>query len=254
MDVTLHSFPFPVKSGKQNVPHMRITDDKDLVKRIFKILAEEYVVLITGESGSGKGTLVESFKGVNLYDTQVKCLVTTGDEFRKKKETASPDVCKILQATNDAGERQNGFVAAALVCMEVMDYFDKKGITIVEGSPRSPEEADYLYKFFWGFLRRKIVVINVYAPEELAIKRIMERNEKDRLANRPVRTDTDTPEKIRAKLAYYKRDVIPAFERMEDYPVENVVTIKVSVMTEEVPPEDVFEEVLGRLAVIVPRV
>jgi adenylate kinase family enzyme len=227
---------------------MSLLDNRGLLKGIFSNLAKECVILVTGQSGAGKGTLIDGFKKLNFYDAQVKCIVSTGDEFRKKINTASSDVRDILQSINDRGERQNGFIAAMLVSMEVMNYWDKRGITIIEGSPRSPEEVEYLLKFFFGFLRRRLIVVDLYASDELATKRIMERNEKDRLAGKPVRTDTDTPEKIATKLGFYYRDVVPAIQRIGEHSQTEAIAFRV-VVEEHMSPDDVLAEVIGRMPV-----
>lgn len=120
------------------------------MKGIYKNLAAECVVLITGQSGAGKGTLVEGLQRLLPPGIFIRSLVSTGDQFRSKLKTVSPDVHAVLQRINDLGERQDGFVAAMLVAMRVMDSWHKNGLTIIEGSPRSPKEAEYLHTFFWG--------------------------------------------------------------------------------------------------------
>lgn len=91
-------------------------------------------------------------------------------------------------------------------------------------------------------------MIDLYASVELATKRIMERNEKDRLAGKPVRTDTDTPEKIATKIGFYYRDVVPAMKRLGQYSQTEVVPLRV-VVEEHMSPEDVLEQVIGRMPV-----
>jgi hypothetical protein len=85
-------------------------------------------------------------------------------------------------------------------------------------------------------------------PDELATKRIMERNEKDRLAGKPVRTDTDTPEKIATKLGFYYRDVVPAIQRIGEHSQTEAIAFRV-VVEEHMSPDDVLAEVIGRMPV-----
>lgn len=225
---------------------MSILEDKERLKEIFSSLTAECVLIITGQSGAGKEVLLHGLHRIAPVEFPLS-VIQTGEEFRNNMEKFSPVIRQQMQETNDRGQRQDGRIAAVLVKAKLLFELSKNsGPTIIEGSPRSIIEAEQLYDFIWNVLHRRIILVDLYAPDWLATERILHRNEEDRKANRPIRTDTDTPEKIETKIKFYHSDVTPAVQRMREYSKWHVIVLRVAVIR-GMTPDHVLEEVLTRL-------
>ncbi len=220
---------------------MSILEDKPRLRGILNSLRNDHVLVITGQSGAGKDTLVKSITSVAPKRFRA-CYVGTGEEFRRNMPKFSRAMRRRIQSINDAGELQDPLNAVTQVVNKILHHWNGVDLLILEGSPRTKDEAVYLYKYIMRFLKRRIVLVNLVISDELSIKRMEERNEKDRLAGREPRKDTATPEARQAKAAYYHEQVVPAVEYLEGLPRTEVAVM--SIRVDEMSIREVLEEVL----------
>lgn len=226
---------------------MGILDKKELLEGIFGNLVKDCVLMITGQSGAGKGTLV---KRLHTFIPEHLRLfgVGTGEEFRKGIDGGfSPIVRRRIRTINDSGGLQDPLIAASLVVGKIMRELKGNDLIVVEGSPRTRPEAEYLHRYTCDFLQRRIVLLNLVVSDELAIQRMIQRKEEDRLAGRKLRTDTATPEARQKKAAFYHEHVVPAVNYMSRRSQTEAVVI--SIDTDNLSPDHVLEQVLGRMPV-----
>ncbi len=227
---------------------MSILRNKKLVEGILTNLAKDHVLMITGQSGAGKNTLVKNLRTVTTRRLRL-FEVGTGEEFRKGMVNGgfSSIVRRRIRTINDAGGLQDPLIAASLVVGKIMRELKGNDLLVIEGSPRTRLEAQYLHRYVRDFLQRKIVLLNLMVSDELAIQRMIQRNEEDRLAGRKLRTDMATPEAREKKAAYYHEQVVPAVNYMHQQSQTEAVTI--TIRTDDLDTLQVLEEVIGRMPV-----
>lgn len=220
-----------------------ISLDEESILAILKNLNREYVIMITGQAAAGKGTLATNILEACPIEFRPKSFVSTGGLFRDQQSRCSPDMYKRIQEINDAGKLQDPSTAAALAIIEVRRIWEENSLLIMEGSPRTVKETKILYPYLINTIRKKIFLVHLTIDDDLAIERILERNEKERLAGGDVRTDTLTEESIRNKLAQHPRDVVPAVEEMARQSDVRIAPVHV---VRGMTPLDAFMKVMDR--------
>jgi adenylate kinase len=168
--------------------------------------------IFIGISGGGKGTQIELLKEYikkNISESPVFYL-ETGKLFREfiKDETFA---AMKAREVNSRGERQPDFLAIGLWAELFRKTFNNEEHMIIDGSPRSVNEAinlDGALKFL-NRERPKVVVLHV-SPEE-SEKRLLLR------AKTQGRVD-DTVEGIRKRVEWFEKDVAPAIAYYRDNP------------------------------------
>lgn len=219
-----------------------ISLDEESIQRTLSILNSEYVIMITGQSFSGKGTLVESILKACPVACRPKSSVSTGELFRKHIPRFSPDIRRRLQEISDAGELQDPAIAASLVTNEVNYTWKKDKLLIIEGSPRSVKEANILYPYLTRTTGKNVFLVHLTINDALAMERAKGRNTAEERAGGERRTDTKDEASIRRKLAYHKRDVIPGVEAMD----RNGTRVTQVHVRRDMTPLDVFMKVMDR--------
>lgn len=178
---------------------------------------EDPVIIVIGQSGSGKATVSEFLKNLHgkLYRKKELMYLETGGLFREE----TPKMLKFnqerLKEIQDSGARQSWVIAVSLWVHEFL-YGYKEGPIIIDGSPRSTEEAMAIINVFRSYAKREIVVFYLHVSDAEADRRMILRNKELEKSGKPVREDTATSEVRKKKLAYFYTDVVPAIQYLKD--------------------------------------
>jgi adenylate kinase family enzyme len=118
------------------------------------------------------------------------------------------------------------------------------GPILIDGSPRSVDEAKTMKEFFCDFLGREVFVFYISVTDEECKRRILARNELHKTQNREVRADCSTVESITEKLRWFHTDVMPAIQYLEKAPGIYVYSIY---SDQKTTPDQVHEQVMEYL-------
>ncbi len=192
--------------------------------------------IFIGASGSGKGTqvalLAEELKRrdgttpiFNLQPGQYFREFVKGDSY----------AAQVAREANTRGDRQPDFLAMWLWSDVFVKNLTGNEHLIIDGSPRSLNEAENLDIAMKFFKRTEPIVIYIRVSPEWAMEHLLIR------AKESGRTD-DTEEGIRKRLAWFDRDVVPAinyYRRDRDYEFLEV--------DGERPIEEVHREIIANV-------
>jgi len=156
-------------------------------------------VIFLGPPGSGKGTQAKLL-GQRLNVPAI----STGDMLREAVRQASP-LGRRARAIMDAGELVPDDVVVGLIRERIAAPDAANGF-LLDGFPRTVEQAEALDRLLDGNGETLDGVINLLVPEETLIERLLGR------AAREGRTD-DRPETVAERLRVYREKTAPLVER-----------------------------------------
>ncbi len=156
-------------------------------------------VIFLGPPGSGKGTQAKLL-GQRLNVPAI----STGDMLREAVRQASP-LGRRARAIMDAGELVPDDVVVGLIRERIAAPDAANGF-LLDGFPRTVEQAEALDRLLDGNGETLDGVINLLVPEEPLIERLLGR------AAREGRTD-DRPETVAERLRVYREKTAPLVER-----------------------------------------
>lgn len=185
------------------------------------------IIILLGRSGSGKGTQAKLLEEEFGFD-----YLGTGDLLRQRVKKNDFDGGKIKKIL-DKGERVPTELVFQLWCQELNKIKNKpnlKGL-LIDGSPRSLEEAKLMDGLFEEFGWSNIKVILLDISEQEAFERLTKRRickkcgrlipwlepfkklkKCDQCGGELETRFDDTIEAIKARLDFYKKDVQPAVD------------------------------------------
>ncbi len=157
-------------------------------------------IVFFGRSGCGKGTQAKLLAGVLKSQGKEVIYIETGSKFR---ELSSQDT---LLGRNVAEIIKNGllipvFLPIWIWTQIITDNFSGTQDMILDGVCRRKEEAVALDSTFDFYKIEKPSIILMNVSKEWSYSRMMERKRSD-----------DTDEKIKNRLEWYERDVLPSIE------------------------------------------
>ncbi|MDR1913293.1 MAG: nucleoside monophosphate kinase [Clostridiales bacterium] len=138
----------------------------DAMQKGGKILGKWDYVLLLGESGSGKGTLVKNIKNYWLPDLDAASM---GDIFREKAKT-DPETKRLTE---------QGVLINDETAVKVFSEFavsHKPGL--MDGFPRNRQQAMHLIKFIKE-KRWRLLVIDISCNVDVILERLLARRRKD---------------------------------------------------------------------------
>lgn len=178
-----------------------------------EIFSKDSVFVFIGQSGCGKETqskaLISFIKkispGREIFFSE------TGGLYRSEIPFISLYNKKIIESIQSAGKLQSWIVTSALWAHNFL-YNYNGGIIVIDGSPRSLNEAKAFIDFYHTHAGKEIFIFEIEISDKEARKRIIFRNNISKHKGEKVRSDSDTEEKIKTKLAYFHTDVKPALQ------------------------------------------
>lgn len=160
-------------------------------------------VIFIGPQGSGKGTQIELLYKIIASKDPLRRIVDiqTGRRFRAlaaKRETFAE---RKIEHTLDTGALQPDFLTHILWGQAMIDQLDANSHLLVDGFPRTVNQAEVLEDALDFFEREHIHVINLDTPEDIVRTRMKERAR-----------DDDTEESIETRLSWYRDDTMPVLD------------------------------------------
>jgi len=167
---------------------------------------EKQTYIFIGASGCGKGTQVALLKEYLAKKDPDRSIfyMQTGQHFREfiKEENFA---AHIARQTVESGGRAPDFLAMYIWSKVFVEHLKEDQHLIIDGSPRSLNEAQNLDIALKFFKREQPAVIYINVSNDWSTQHLLERVQKEG------RVD-DNEESIRKRLTWYERDVLPAVE------------------------------------------
>jgi len=160
-------------------------------------------IIFIGPQGSGKGTQITKLCEVIAVADPARRIVDiqTGRRFRALVARSETYADKKIANTLNDGELQPDFITHLLWGQAMLDQLDSKSHLLIDGVPRTTDQAKVLDDALDFFERDSLVVINLDTPEAVV---------KERMHSR-ARTD-DTPDSIETRLRWYREDTLPVLD------------------------------------------
>jgi len=157
-------------------------------------------VIFIGPQGSGKGTQIEKLDAVlDVADPTRRVVdVQTGRRFRSLAAKSEGYTEEHISETLDSGVLQPLFLSVHLWGDAMREHVDDECHLLIDGFPRTVNEARVLESALSFYKRNHIDIINLDTPEDVVRKRMEERGRND-----------DTTESIEARLKWYREEVLP---------------------------------------------
>lgn len=192
-----------------------------------------YTIIFVGPQGSGKGTQVSILEEVLSKNTPDREIlnIQTGNLFRAITDKQETFAEKKIVSSLKEGILQPDFLTYVLWGQEMIKNLDPEKHLLIDGFPRTLQQAKTLDGAFDFFERNSIHIINLDTPEEVVRKRMFERARND-----------DTAESIESRLRWYREETIPVinyYKERKDTFVHNIDgTVSI---------EDVHQQILTAL-------
>lgn len=160
-------------------------------------------VIFIGPQGSGKGTQIEQLTKVITEKDPLRRVVDiqTGRRFRALAAKHETYAERKIGRTLDTGALQPDFLTHILWGQAMIDQLDPKSHLLIDGFPRTVQQAEVLDDALSFFSRETLDVINLDTPEEVVRKRMNERARAD-----------DTADSIETRLSWYREDTLPVLD------------------------------------------
>ncbi len=177
---------------------------------------EPQTIIFIGPQGSGKGTQIARIDAyLRKLDPAGRVVdIQSGRRFRSFAQIETGFTAEHIGATLDTGELQPLFLSVALWGYDMVQQLDTECHLLIDGFPRTVEEAIVLETAlsFYGRTKRTIVFLDT--PEEVV---------RDRMRTR-ARSD-DTPASIEARLSWYYEKTLPVVEYYKKQTETTLLTI-----------------------------
>jgi len=173
-------------------------------------------IIFIGPQGSGKGTQI-----ANL-DTFLRSVdparriadIQSGRRFRSFGAEEKGYAAEHVANTLDSGILQPLFLSVALWGYEFMQQVDADCHLLIDGFPRTVEEAVVLESALSFYKRDALHVVYLDTPEEVVRQRMVARSRSD-----------DTSESIEERLSWYREKTLPVVEYYRGRKGSNLITI-----------------------------
>lgn len=157
-------------------------------------------VIFIGPQGSGKGTQIDKLDAVLTAADPTRQVVDiqTGRRFRALAAQGEGYTEEHVAETLNSGVLQPLFLSVNLWADAMHTYVDPDCHLLIDGFPRTVNEAKVLESALAFYCRTPLTVINLDTPETIVRSRMLERGRHD-----------DTADSIEARLKWYKEEVLP---------------------------------------------
>lgn len=160
-------------------------------------------IIFIGPQGSGKGTQIELLeKAIKEADPQGRVVdIQTGRRFRALAAKGEGFTEKAVNKTLNSGVLQPLFLSVVLWGDAFREWVDTNCHVLIDGFPRTVEEAIVLESAFSFYERTHLAIVNLDTPEKVVRARMEGRARED-----------DTPESIEARLSWYRNETLPVVD------------------------------------------
>ncbi len=155
-------------------------------------------LIFLGPPGAGKGTQAKAL----AHHWNIPH-ISTGDILRQAMKEQTP-LGILAQSYVDKGELVPDDLVQDLV-QERLNQFDTKSGWILDGFPRTVNQAVFLEKLLQKLDQHGEQVVNLEVPDDVVVARLLERGRKD-----------DTEEVIRTRLDVYRTETAPLIDYYRD--------------------------------------
>ncbi|MBO3460557.1 adenylate kinase [Aetokthonos hydrillicola Thurmond2011] len=155
-------------------------------------------LIFLGPPGSGKGTQAKT-----LADGWRIPHISTGDILRQALKEQTPLGVE-AQSYMDRGELVPDKLVEDMVA-ERLSHPDTNSGWLLDGFPRTVNQASFLEQLLDKLAHRGVKVINLEVPDDVVVERLLERGRKD-----------DTEEVIRRRLEVYRNETAPLINYYSD--------------------------------------
>jgi len=194
---------------------------------------QSQTIVFFGIAGSGKGTQIDLLKDF-LKERDVKdCLkIGSGTGFRKILASESY-TANLVRDSLLRGELQPDFLTNSLVANDLIYYLTIDKHLLIDGYPRTVEQAKTLESMMKFYKRRNVKIVYIKIGKTEAIERSLSRGRED-----------DTRDSIAKRFDEYEDNVIPAMEYLQSKADEGY---EVYTINGEQSISDVHEEIITAL-------
>ncbi len=165
-----------------------------------------HVVLIIGQSGCGKGTLVSFLKEFAQLHGKQLCIVSCGDCVRKAADLGT-HIAEKMKKINNQGKRQPGFIVTGFIFNELLTSLKEDQYAIIEGMPRDPNQFRDMYRLLKIGYFKSMQVVEILANNRLCYKRLAKRARQEKREDLCVDGQPGVPDinKIKTKMDWWDK-------------------------------------------------
>ncbi|MBI4086944.1 nucleoside monophosphate kinase [Candidatus Kaiserbacteria bacterium] len=184
-----------------------------------------YTIIFIGPQGSGKGTQIERLDAALRVRHPTDRIVTlqTGRLFRALAHKQVNYTERHVSETIDTGILQPHFLTVVLWGEVLVSQLDPTSHLLIDGVPRTLEQAHLLDEAFRFYNRGTLTIVNLVASDDVVRERMQGRARPD-----------DTPEAIEERLRAYHTDTVPVLDFYRARPDTVVLDIDGTKSVEEI--------------------
>ena len=177
---------------------------------------EKQTIIFIGQQGSGKGTQIELLIDVlKEKDRETRVVdIQTGRRFRSLAVKEEGFTEKKISKTIDTGILQPLFLSVVLWGDAFHNHVDSECHLLIDGVPRTVDEAKVLESALSFYERTPLTIINLETDEDVVRKRMIKRARED-----------DTQTSIEARLAWYRDETLPVLVYYRERPDTRVFDV-----------------------------
>ncbi len=190
-------------------------------------------IIFIGRSGCGKSTqakLLSEYLEKNDAEKRKIYHVETGAKFREFIQGEN-QTSRLSKKVYESVERQPDFLAVTMWASSFIDNLTGEEHVMIDGAPRSLPEA-YILNGALNFYGRRANIVYLDVSRSWSEKMLLARG----------RDDDSTAAKIKKRLDWFDRDVIPAIEYFRNGDTHNLIEVK-----GERPVEEVLADIIAGL-------
>ncbi len=197
---------------------------------------ETKTIIFIGPQGSGKGTQIAKLRDVlrNADPGRRVVDIQTGRRFRALAEKREGYTEQEVHETLNTGVLQPLFLSVVLWGDALHQHADADCHLLIDGFPRTLDEARVLESALTFYRREHLVIVNLETPEDVVRERMLKRARQD-----------DTSDSIEERLSWYREEILPLLAYYRSRARTTVWDINGMLSIEEV-----HHEIVNRLTLV----